>query len=412
MANIQKPLLTSWRKLLYAFLLNILCADSFIPQRVLFGPRQTCVALASSSPDEENSENDPVDDMRRLLESSWNSATMGVVPTKADSAASAAAESLLLAMEQRPKSAFLINILLPQYDIAQGSNLYDEVLAVEFCMALACRLEGKSAIVVRDDKTVQTVNRILDVRERVSGIVVDEEEEDEDVEFYDDFADVDSIGDSGDHIESRGNVSSFREKLVSTWEHPAAEINVPEPGESEVEADFSPKRYRLTSMLGDTTKLASGADMQSGVIKAVSANAQPKEDEDILIILSAASPEEMIGVRGLVRKFGNKKTIIMVNCKFDPLPRELTNAKPVYSILPLIARTAVSETNLFGSEPKEEPKAPKIVVLRRYPRGWEVYVDTGSGFKLVASAPAAKVGRKGPSMQWIAGCVKQHLQSR
>jgi hypothetical protein len=165
-------------------------------------------------------------------------------------------------------------------------------------------------------------------------------------------------------------------------------------------------------MLGDTTKLASGADMQSGVIKAVSANAQPKVDEDILIILSAASPEEMIGVRGLVRKFGNKKTIIMVNCKFDPLPRELTNAKPVYSILPLIARTAVSETNLFGSEPKEEPKAPKIVVLRRYPRDWEVHVDTGSGFELVASAPAAKVGRKGPSMQWIAGCVKQHLQSR
>jgi hypothetical protein len=405
--------------LLCAFLLSTLCVDSLLLQYPAFGKRHRRIALASSSGDSEKN----VDDMRRLLESSWNAATMGIVPTNADSAADATVGSLQTAMERGSTSIFLVNILLPQYDISRGDLLYDEVLAVEFCIALANRIEGKSSIVVRDDKTVQTVTRILDARERdrlQSGNidVKDEDDDDDDddskaleskddVEFYDDFAD----------FESSGDADSFREQLMSTWETPAVEAASPrapidEPTPVANEAQQLSKRYRLASMLGDATTIYMGDDMINDVMKVVAANAQPKADEDTLIILSAASKEEMIGVRVLAAKFEGKKTIILVNFKLDPLPRELKKAETVYSILPLIARATVSELNIFGSEPKEDPKPTKIVVLRRYPRDWEVHVDSGNGFELAASVPAGQVGRNGPSVEWIAGRVKQHLKSR
>jgi hypothetical protein len=80
----------------------------------------------------------------------------------------------------------------------------------------------------------------------------------------------------------------------------------------------------------------------------------------------------------------------------------------VYSILPLIARRA--------SGTKEAATAsPKVVVLRRYPREWEVYVDIGNGFDLAASvSPAdnAMAMRRSPSMEWISSAVKRYLQNR
>jgi hypothetical protein len=154
----------------------------------------------------------------------------------------------------------------------------------------------------------------------------------------------------------------------------------------------------------------------------VSANAQPRDEEDTLIILSAASREEMIGVRGLVSKFGGKKTIILVNCYLNPPPRELMNAQTVYSIQPFLARPKVSEGNIFGSnkqpsdlnqQQSQQPQAsPKIVLMRRYPRDWEIFVDVGNGFELARTVSASQVDKKGPSMEFIAGCVKQFMQSR
>jgi hypothetical protein len=78
----------------------------------------------------------------------------------------------------------------------------------------------------------------------------------------------------------------------------------------------------------------------------------------------------------------------------------------------LITRAMVSEQNTFGSEPKQDPKSPKIVVLRRYPSDWEVHIDSGDGFKLAASVPDEQVGRSGPTVQWISERVKQHLQTK
>jgi len=166
-------------------------------------------------------------------------------------------------------------------------------------------------------------------------------------------------------------------------------------------------------MLG-SAQVSSGADMVDDVIRAVTANALPNDDEETIIILSAIGREEMIGVRGLVGKYEGKKKIVLVNCSLNPPPRELMMAQTVYSIQPYVARPKVSEANLFGSQAPQPQQfsPPKVVVMRRFPRDWEVFVDVGNGFELANTVPPEQVDKKGPSMQYIAGCVKKHLQSK
>jgi hypothetical protein len=52
--------------------------------------------------------------------------------------------------------------------------------------------------------------------------------------------------------------------------------------------------------------------------------------------------------------------------------------------------------------------------MRRYPKDWEVYVDAdGNGFELADVAKESQIrGKKGPPMEWIAGCVKRHMESK
>jgi len=381
--------------------------------------------------------------MRRLLEASWNVDTMGGVPTNVDNAADGAVEALNNAVERTKESLFYVDLLLPQYDIRQGSNLYDEVMAVEFCIALSNRMAGKTAIVVRDSKSVDTVSRILNARQRDLGRQRQEEEtgnsadssSGEDKVVYDDFADFGLVGDGDDDDDdeadsdsavpslSTSSVESFRDQLIAGWDNDdgvddddKVAKGVP-PANAAAPAAPSPKaveKYRLTSMLG-SEKISSGADMTDDVVRAVKANAEPREDDDTIIILSAASKEEMIGVRGLVAKYEGKKKILLVNCNLNPPPRELMMAQTVYSIQPFIARPKVSEANLFGNQatPKQQDQpSPKVVVMRRYPRDWEVFVDLGSGFELAQSVPPSQVDKKGPNMQFVASCVKRHMQSR
>ena len=153
--------------------------------------------------------------------------------------------------------------------------------------------------------------------------------------------------------------------------------------------------------------------MLDDVVKAVQTNAQPSEDEETIIILSPISREEMVAVRSLVAKYEGKKKIILVNSHLEPIPRELRQAETVYSVLPLVANIRKSGVNIFASQnAEEEALPPKVVVMRRYPRDWEVYVDIGHGFELAGSAPAGSVDKKGPSIEWIAGSVKRFLQSK
>jgi hypothetical protein len=376
-----------------------------------------------------------MDSMRRLLEKSWNSESMGPIPTNAESAADSAAKSILEALDRKQIPLFFVDILLPQYDITQGDRLYDEVLAVEFCIALANRLEGKSVIVVKDQRTMDTVKRILDRREFGSSLSIGDERENgqddneaqsgssgvtNEVEYFDDFADFGAAGSPSTNLDpsfgsssSDNNLDLFRRQLMSSWESESIssdETQKDTKGVPPASTKSSVQRYRLASMMG-SVDIKYGSDMMDKVAKAVSDNAQPKADEDTLIILSAISPQELIGIRGLVGKYKGEKKIVLVNCQLKPIPRELISAQTVYCILPLIARDkTIDRSSTDSGKLESDPPQPKIVVLKRYPRDWEVFVDIGDGFKLGATAPAGRY-KKMPPMEWIAGAVKRYLQS-
>ena len=359
-------------------------------------------------------------------------------------------------------NVFFVDLLLPQYDISAGSNLYDDVLAAEFCIRIANRLEGRSAIYVKNQNVLTTINRILESREsvQVQNVEVDEYEEvevevDEDeyeydndddiqvsetpqtsIEFYDDFADFTGIGgsvfersdiplsplagiDKEPPTSSRLDVTSFREQLLSTWDTDGNPTSLP-PRDikpkvkanktiikrikkeklNPIATDPLTKNYRLTSMFGDSS-ISKGTDMSDDVVSALRVNARPLSDEDTMIILSAISREESIALQSLVVSFQSTKTIILVNCKVDQLPRELSKVETVYSVLPLVAK---ADGNNSG---------PKLVVLRQYPGNWQVHVDAdGQGFQLATEAPAEFFPKRGPPMEWIAKCLKKFLQSR
>jgi hypothetical protein len=176
--------------------------------------------------------------------------------------------------------------------------------------------------------------------------------------------------------------------------------------------------YRLTSMLGDVT-FKPGPDMLDAVIQAVSANAQPRANEDTINILSSCSQEETIGVRALVAKYQSSKTILLVNCQFDLIPRELIQAETIYYLLPMIVRPKQSiqpATTLQPTKSKSssvlQSEDPKLVVLRRYPRDFELYMDFGNGMQLMETASVQQVGRSGPSLEWIAERVRKQMDAR
>ena len=381
-----------------------------------------------------------MDNVRKVLESAWNIDTMGIVPTDPESAAEAAALSVRNAFDQNVLS--MVDILLPQYDASQGEKLYDEVLAVEFCVALAKKLDTKSSIVVRDNKTIQTVSRILDRRKESEtpmenddpneeGVVIDdldgdndtdngEENGDDTIDVFDDFADAGIIGDA-----RQEDLDSFRAKLAAEWNKgdngtpytlPTEKKSTPKPPSTAVPSKsfgakskrVKPRQYRLCSMLGDAVGMQTGADMQSKVVEAVKSNALPKEDEETIIILSAASPQELVGIRALVGRYETTKKMILVNCRVTPLPRELARAQTVYSILPLIAKPIDGKQQ---STSRRDDSPPRVVVMRRFPRDWEIFVDTGNGFELAATVPATSTVQKGPSLHWVGDAIKRYLGS-
>ena len=345
---------------------------------------------------EENKHDDVSDQMRKMLEASWNSDLMGDVPSDAERAAYAVYESLQKHSRDFSRTGVkLVNILLPQYDISQGTNLYDEVLAVDFCRAFARRIGGKTAILVRDGNCLRNVKRVFDAREVHDVSFGYENERDnpeidnlsDEVAFYDDFAEFQNLG------------------SIATEESPDTDKTFETPSQPQTQ-------FRLASMLGDTELTSRGPDLFDTVISAMSKNGKPRDDEETIVVLSPASVEEAIAVRALINSYRSKKSIILVNCKLEPLPRELSQAEVVYSLLPLVARASETDNNLFTKMKNGDILEPKVVVLRRYPSDWEIFVDIGNGFELAATAPVEKVGRLGPETSWIAGVVKEFLQTR
>jgi len=419
----------------------------------LYYRRQQSIGLHNSEDDNENDNNDsispPVDTMRTMLESSWNTIKMGRVPVDADAAAKEAFLSIMRASvgativdsddnikeEDDMAGIFFVDLLLPSYDIKQvqagQTNLYDEVAAVEYCISLANCFKGKTEIIVRDDKTLQTVTNVLNARERNKNI---RDENNVDV-VLDEDGDNDSIieDDDSNNISEDDSMDIFRQKMISNWDESTI-INFDKNGpenQSNIDVDSSSissssttqpiskdsliktssasplsnkKSYRLASLFGNT-RINPGPDMASRVIQAVRNNALAEDDEDNIVILSAIGSDEMVAVRALVTKYGNEKRIIFVNCQFQPTPRELLSAETVYSVLPLMAK----KNNNQNKDDDNNNIAPKVVVLRRFPKDWEIFVDIGNGYELAETVAANGSNKRGLSMELIARGVVRHL---
>ena len=308
---------------------------------------------------------------------------------------------------------FFVDLLLPSYDISQvveGVNLYDEVAAVEYCIALADCFKGKTEILVKDNNVVETVEKVLKAREnqKKEQIGID----DGDFVFGNGSLNddrKDKVGDQRIEIDSVLEQDDFRQKLLANWNNeapPQDGIDMASEAEekSEKHSDES-KSYRLASLFG-VTKINQGPDMATSVIQAVRENALPAKDEDNIIILSAVGKDEMIAVRGLVSKYASDKKIILVNCQFQPVPRELLTGETVYSVLPLTGKKIADDKN--GNDEDEKPP-PKIVVLRRYPKDWEIFVDVGIGYELAGTLGVNGSNRRGLGMESIVKVVETHL---
>lgn len=373
---------------------------------------------------------DGIDSIRSMLEASWDSDTMGQVPSDSKIAARESWSSIQSASDQGV-SIFFVDLLLPTFDVTQGSHLYDEVLCVEYCIGLAECFKEKSRILVRDQKTADTVKRILDRREEAllssEGPELqtkdDQEnwgEDDDETGISSDIAENESreglpARDEGSQSTS-SDVDIFRQQLLSSWETDdakKAEIGETIASQSKTPPPMSQKkatvekRYKLASLFGNSI-VSDGADMMQDVVEALRRHALPDDDEKNLIILSAVSMDEMVAVRSLAAKYSGMKNVILVNCKLDPIPRELDGAETVYSILPLAARAKGVDSQ---AQSKEGEVPPKAVILRRYPGDWQVFVDAGRGFKLAKTAPSDLSNKRGPPMKWIQGAIQDFVRT-
>ena len=368
-----------------------------------------------------------LDRMRFLLEQSWNANTMGAVPTHPESAAEAAGMAVSQAMQRKGNNnkVFLVDICLPSMDITLGPNVYDGISAIEFCNSMANTLsrlnDVHSTILVRNELSLNSIQTSLSVKQKEleqqqqkEREIVTKDDENE-MTMFDDFSDFDTLSntfendfrastsknhnndDDNEKKDEDDDIDLMKQQLMASYDSTENHDAVID----EVVSTTKEDSFRLASLFGNTV-IQPGTQMMEQVIDAVKENVVLLEKENVLMILSPATQEEMIAVRKLISDYSSEKYIVLVNHKLNPMPKELLTAETVYSMLPLIANAK--------SSPVEQPN-PKIVLMRRYPQEWEIFIaiQNNMEFELAASIPAHSVGKRGPSMQIIADCVKQFM---
>ena len=411
-----------------------------------------------ASNDENGRAHSNADDMRSILESSWNYSKMGRIPTSPESAVDAASEAIDAAVADGNR-LLMVDIRLPSFEISQGPNIYDEVAAVEFCTLLADKLRTvsksrtdggagasttrKALVLVKDGTMVRSVARVLEVKEKEKriremggdGTNATASDSEREAEGFSPPPSVTKPTKSRDVDEA--DLNQFRKQLMAEWsadnkgedDTPRTEIekaveNTEEDrfrrGKDGLKASVeyyaatdAERPYRLASMFGDDD-VSTGADVVIDAVQSVDVHGTMMNDENFLIILSPIKREETVAVRRLISRYSGTKTIVLVNSRLDPEPREMFAAVPAYFISPLIAKAVKSAGNFMSKQKsqndEDEETTTKIVVMRRYPGDWEVFVDVdSSGFELVETAAASTVGKAGPEIDFIAGCVKRQM---
>lgn len=388
----------------------------------------------SRDSDASSSSSSAFEEMRRLLENSWNLPTMGRIPTTPENAVDECVDAMKRLVQENKVASndnniFFIDILLPQYDISYGEKIYDEIYTAEFCTQFVQQLQIQTVIVYRDHTTVSTISRLLNAR----GDFNRKDKSKERIENTIDSTPMMEFDDFDQEVMQNDDpaVADFRKSLMQNWGTaintfdenstviPDEEMVPVEPSE-ELQQQES-LYYRIGSLFGNAT-ISKGADMIEDVMMAVQMNdGLPLEHEQMMIIVSPISKEEMYAIRAIVDKYATgravkdrKLTIAFFNCKVQPIPQEIIRGQTVYSILPLVG----SRKDISSSSASRSPTQPKVVVLCRYPYDWQVYVDLGQGgvgFNCIASISVQDVKlnrlsqQRGPSMEWIQNAVQQYI---
>ncbi|KAL7458442.1 hypothetical protein ACHAWC_010032 [Mediolabrus comicus] len=351
--------------------------------------------------------------MRAMLESSWDENTMGIIPSGPEQAAAAAADAVASAMAEN-HNVVLIDLRLPSYDISEGPKFYDIMAASDFCSFLSDRLRDrnlirKSLVLCRNEKERLEIERVRSQRD----------DQGEAIQDVIDNRDDDSSADN-DLWEETGNeeIDDFRAKLMDSWDAPVVDADKTKDSASASKPQLSAPKvmskrvsgktqssHRLWSMIGNVEITSNGPDMFDQVVAAVDENAilstTTSEPEDALIILSPYDTTDVIAMRRTLARYGQTRTIIIVNHRMEKLPTELHSAQLVYGILPLIAR---SRSKQDGND-----SGLKAVVMKRFPSEWSLYVDVyGDGF--VEANKLAGSDKDFPSPDSIAMAVQKHIE--
>ncbi len=364
--------------------------------------------------DREEEEDPRLTSMRAMLESSWDENTMGIIPSGPEQAAAAAADAVASAMAEN-HNVVLIDLRLPSYDISEGPKFYDIMAASDFCSFLSDRLRDrnlirKSLVLCRNEKERLEIERVRSQRDDQGEAMIQD---------VIDERDDDSSADN-DLWEETGNeeIDDFRAKLMDSWDAPVVDADKTKDSASASKPQSSAPKvmskrvsgktqssHRLWSMIGNVEITSNGPDMFDQVVAAVDENAilstTTSEPEDALIILSPYDTTDVIAMRRTLARYGQTRTIIIVNHRMEKLPTELHSAQLVYGILPLIAR---SRSKQDGND-----SGLKAVVMKRFPSEWSLYVDVyGDGF--VEANKLAGSDKDFPSPDSIAMAVQKHIE--
>jgi len=312
------------------------------------------------------------------------------VPNSPERAAEAAAESVAAAM-RKSHNVLMIDLRISSYVITEG-NEYDKKAMYDFCTNLTTELRArklitKSLILVRNEKErVDTERAIADARNAAT-VVPNEEEE---------------VAKESDDI------AEFRKKLISSWDSPANPESNAQSESSDQSANLG-SSHRLWSMVADE-KISSGPNMFDEVIAAVDKHARLRVEkhEDALIIVSPYDTADTIAIRRILARYGQTRTIIIVNSHMEELPTEMDNAVLVYGMMPLEARP------LSGTKYENEDESSfKVVIMRRFPKDWSIFVDNNdSGFVQANGSmydqPRAD-SKEFPSPEWVRRTIQDYV---
>jgi len=336
---------------------------------------------------------------RELLGLSFNSDPKGSVPLDPLSVATEAVDALKDAIKKdATQKLFMIEIKLPLYNAVEGDDSNDQTVVMEFAKSLSDEMM-KAKEVVGDDGNVPILVMDEDMerkmRQEVGLNLNSEDKRKEEVMINSD---------------SRKDTSSNdidRQQLFSAWESTDVDDDT-----CSSTPDIS---CRISSIFGNN-QIRNGPDMFDDVCSIVDTNLKSfiqATDRVILILLPTSTPD-MVACRRIIGLNRGKNKIIFINSKLDPLPRELLNAETVYSISALVAKALRSNSNDMEKAPIE----PKVVVMRRYPRDWELYIalpnDDGivdnKDFEQVDSISADRVAKNGPNNSWVTACVQKYMK--